>query len=65
MYSREIEELLQLKNYILSVKEYFNVCSSSQVKYVKYNPFEDKFYVLTDDNYNFEFRVNIDKDKIK
>lgn len=65
MYSREIEELLQLKNYILSVKEYFNVCSSSQIKYIKYDPYEDIFYISTEDKYNFKFRVNIDKDKIK
>ena len=65
MYSNEILELLRLRNYLISVEEYIKLISSSQVKYVKYNPFEDKFYVSTNDNYNFEFRVNIDKDKIK
>ena len=57
MYSHEIEQLLKLKNYILSVKEYFNVCSSSQIKYIKYDPFEDVFYISTEDKYNFKFRI--------
>lgn len=65
MYSHEILELLRLRNYLISVEEYIRLVSSNQVKYVKYNPFEDKFYVSTNDNYNFEFRVNIDKEKIK
>ena len=65
MYSNEILELLRLRNYLVSVEEYIKLISSNQVNYVKYNPFEDKFYVSTNDNYNFEFRVNIDKDKIK
>lgn len=57
MYSYEIEQLLKLKNYIISNKEYFNFISSPQIKYVKYNPYDNKFYVSTDDNYNFEFKV--------
>ena len=65
MYSYEIQELLRLKNYLVSVEEYIKIVSSKQVNWVKYNPFEDKFYISTEDNYNFEFRVNIDKEKIK
>ena len=57
MYSHEIEQLLKLKNYILSVKEYFKVCNSSQIKYIKYDPFEDVFYISTEDKYNFKFKI--------
>lgn len=65
MYSHEILELLRLRNYLISVEEYIRLISSDQVKYVKYNPFEDKFYVSTDDNYNFQFKVKIDKKEKK
>lgn len=57
MYSHEIEQLLKLKNYILSVKEYLNVCNSSQITHIKYDPFEDVFYISTEDKYNFKFKI--------
>lgn len=57
MYSHEIAELLRLRNYLVSVEEYIKITSSKQVKLVKYNPFEDRFYVSTDDNYNFDFKI--------
>ena len=57
MYSHEIAELLKLRNYLISVEEYIKIVSSKQVKWVKYNPFEDKFYVSTEDKYNFDFRI--------
>lgn len=58
MYSHEIETLLKLKNYLLTAKEYINICdSSNQIKYIKYDPFEDVFYINTKDNYNFKFKI--------
>lgn len=58
MYSWEIEQLLKLKNYLISNKEYFEICKTSpQIKRIKYEPFEDDFYIWTDDQYNFKFKV--------
>ena len=57
MYSHEIAELLRLRNYLVSMEEYIKIVSSKQVKWVKYNPFEDKFYVGTEDKYNFDFKI--------
>lgn len=58
MYSHEIENLLKIRNYLLSSKEYINMCNSSnQIKSITYKPFEDTFYVATNDNYNFKFKV--------
>lgn len=58
MYSYEIENLLKIRNYLLSSKEYINMCkTSNQIKSITYKPFEDTFYVATNDNYNFKFKV--------
>lgn len=58
MYSHEIENLLKLRNYLLTAKEYINICdSSNQITYIKYDPYEDVFYVSTEDKYNFKFRI--------
>ena len=52
MYSYEIQNLLELRNYLLTVKEYFYICEiSPQIREVSYNPFEDNFYINTDDRY--------------
>ena len=54
----EIENLLKIRNYLLSSKEYINMCNTSnQIKSITYKPFEDTFYVATNDNYNFKFKV--------
>lgn len=58
MYSHEIENLLKIRNYLLSSEEYIKMCNSSnQIKSITYKPFEDTFYVATKDNYNFKFKV--------
>lgn len=58
MYSHEIENLLKIRNYLLSSEEYIKMCNSSnQIKSITYKPFEDTFYVATNDNYNFKFKV--------
>ena len=58
MYSWEIEQLLKLRNYVLSVKEYFDLCDNSpQIVRVTYNPYEDSFLIKTSDNYEFKFKV--------
>lgn len=58
MYSYEIEQLLRLKNYILSIKEYIQILNTStQIKHIKYDPYNDTFYIETEDNYNFKFKI--------
>ena len=58
MYSYEIEQLLKMRNYLLSVKEYFYICDNSpQIVRVTYNPFDDIFIIYTNDNYEFKFKV--------
>lgn len=58
MYSWEIENLLKLKNYVISNKDYFNICNTSpQINTVNYVPVENNFYIGTKDNFNFKFKV--------
>lgn len=58
MYSQEIKELLDLKNSILEVKEYLNVINTSpQINCIKYNCYDDNFYLFTDDNYKFKVKI--------
>lgn len=61
MYSYEIQQLMELKNYLLDVQEYFRVCNSSQIIRIKYNPFDDTFYIETNDNYKWTFKVRSKK----
>lgn len=58
MYSYEIEELLRIRNYLLSSIEYINVINTSpQITRVKYSPYSDEFETWTSDNYYFKYKV--------
>lgn len=60
MYSYEIQQLLQLKNYLLSNKEYIDMINTSpQINHVRYNPYENEFETWTDDNYYFKYKVYV------
>lgn len=58
MYSWEIEQLLKLRNYLISNEEYLKMLGTSpQIREVEYKPYEDTFYMWTDDHYNTKFKV--------
>lgn len=58
MYSHEIEELLKIRNYLISNIEYINMIDTSpQIDHVKYNPYSDDFEMWTNDNYYFKYKV--------
>ena len=58
MYSWEIQELLKLREYIISNKEYIRILETSpQIREVYYKPYEDMFYIKTDDRCSFKFKV--------
>lgn len=67
MYSWEIEQLLKMKNYLLSNKEYFEMFQTSpQIRGIEYKPFDDTFHMWTNDNYDFNFKVyKLNEDKKK
>lgn len=56
MYSQEIDDLLKIKQNILSVSEYFEILSTSpQINHVKYE--NDYYTIETDDRYKFKVYV--------
>lgn len=49
---------MRLRDYIISNEEYFKILETSpQIKGVEYKPYEDNFYLWTDDRYTFKFKV--------
>ena len=64
MYTWEIQQLMELKNYLISVQEYLNICSTSpQIREVKYNPYQDNFMIETDESYKVYFKVKKEEEK--
>ena len=57
MYSYEIQKLLELRNYYVSVKEYEQIIKSPQVNYVKYTG--QLFHISTSDNYQFVLKIKL------
>jgi len=55
MYSHEIQELLKLKNYLISVQDYIKIIESKQIDHIKYD--NGLFYLWTTDNYRFIFKI--------
>ena len=58
MYSWEIQQLMEYKNYLLTCKEYIDmVFGSSQINRVRYNPYSNDYEIWTNDNYYVKFKV--------
>lgn len=55
MYSHEIEQLLKLRNNLVTIKEYLKIVESPQVNHVKYE--NDEFTCWTTDNYKFKLKI--------
>ena len=61
MYSHEITEYLNKRNYELTPKEFVDVINSSpQVNEVLYRP-ENNFKLKTTDNYNWQIKLKESK----
>jgi hypothetical protein len=58
VYSYEIEELLKIRNNLVSIREYMNICSSPQVNHIFYE--NDEFTIWTTDNYKFVLKIKKD-----
>lgn len=51
MYSEEIKKLLELKNNIITYKEYIEIVKSPQIDHIKYD--KGSFKLWTTDGYTF------------
>ena len=58
MYSYEIDQILKSQNYNINSETYINICSTSpQISRVKYDSYENKCEIWTDDNYYWKFSI--------
>lgn len=57
MYSEEIEKLLELRNNLVSVKEYIEIIKSPQVDHVIYKG--QRFHIYTNDGYRFVLEIKL------
>lgn len=60
MYSSEIDDILKYHQFFISSKLYleiFDIKRTPQISEIKYNSYDDNFFVKTKDNYNWTFKV--------
>lgn len=58
MYSHEVEQLLELKNNLITYKEFLNITrNSSQIDHIKYNPFDESIEMWSTDNGHFILKI--------
>lgn len=55
MYSHEIEELLRVRNNLVSIKEYLKIIKSPQIDHIKYE--NDTFFLWSNDGYSFKLKI--------
>lgn len=61
MYTWEIQQLMELKNYLINVREYLQICNTSpQIREIKYDPYQNNFIIQTEENYKVYFKVKKD-----
>lgn len=57
MYSEEIKNLLKARNNLVTLKEYIQIVSSSQIDHILFK--DNQFYIWTTDNYQFVLKIKI------
>lgn len=60
MFSWEIDNLIKAYNYYLPSSEYEKITdlkNNPQIRRIYYDAFENKFYIETEDGYNWTIRV--------
>ena len=56
MYSYEIQQLIELKNNLLDIKDYIEIIKTSpQVDHILYK--NQNFHMFTTDDYHFSFKI--------
>lgn len=56
MYSKEIQELINLRQQVITLQDYINIIQTSpQIDHILYN--QDHFEMYTDDYYKFKFKI--------
>lgn len=65
MYSCEINQILESQNYNIDSETYIDICSTSpQISRVKYDPYDNKYEIWTNDNYSWKINVYRKENKL-
>lgn len=60
MYSYEIEQLLKLRSFLLTAKEYIKIIETSpQIDHIKYE--NDEIHIWTEDGHQFTLKIRKEK----
>lgn len=60
MYSYEIEQLLKLRSFLLTAKEYIKIIETSpQIDHIKYE--NDEIHIWTEDGHKFTLKIRKEK----
>lgn len=58
MYSYEIDQIIKSQNYNIDSELYIDICNTSpQISRVKYDQYDDKYEIWTNDNYSWKINV--------
>lgn len=58
MYSYEINKTLESRNYNIDSETYMDICNTSpQISRVKYDSYDNKYEILTNDNFYWKFNI--------
>ena len=58
MYSYEINQTLEFQNYNIDSESYIDICNTSpQISRVKYDSYDNKYEIWTNDNYSWKINV--------
>ena len=58
MYSSEIDQIIESQYYNIDSETYMDICNTSpQISRVKYEPYDNKYEIWTNDN--FYWKINI------
>ena len=58
MYSYEIDQTIKSQNYNIDSETYMDICNTSQqISRVKYDPYDNKYEIWTNDNYYWKINV--------
>lgn len=63
MYSHEIQQLLELRNNLVSIKEYIQIIKSPQIDHILYKG--QMFHIWTTDDYEFKLQIRKENKKCK
>lgn len=61
MYTQEIDEIIRSKGYVITRKQYFDICNSSpQISHIHYDAYWNRYHIYTEDGGDWEFSIRKD-----